>query len=269
MILKITQKIIYEIDGTINFGFNKLLLTPQSNESQKILNWKINIEGGSKELNSIDQFGNLIDLVSIQNISKKIEYNIFGKVETKSSFGIKEISKKDLPLWCYIDKTYLTKPGEYLSKFYKENILNFEDLIGSLHELSFKIKSKIKYKKGKTDYKTTAEDAFKKGFGVCQDHTHIFLSIVRMNNLPCRYVSGLFKPIQDTHNLSMHAWAEVFIENLGWIGFDISNGISPDDRYVEIAKGFDYNDVVPVKGVINGYFIENQNLELSIDILNQ
>ena len=53
------------------------------------------------------------------------------------------------------------------------------------------------------------------------------------------------------------------------IGFDISNGISPDDRYVEIAKGFDYNDVVPVKGVINGYFIENQNLELSIDILNQ
>ena len=211
MILKITQKIIYEIDGTINFGFNKLLLTPQSNESQKILDWKINIEGGSKELNSIDQFGNLIDLVSIQNNSKKIEYNIFGKVETKSNFGLKEISKKDLPLWCYIDKTYLTKPGEYLSKFYNENILNFEDLIGSLHELSFKIKSKIKYKKGKTDYKTKAEDAFKKGFGVCQDHTHIFLSLVRMNNLPCRYVSGLFKPIQDTHNLSMHAWAEVFI----------------------------------------------------------
>ena len=91
MILKITQKIIYEIDGTINFGFNKLLLTPQSNESQKILDWKINIEGGSKELNSIDQFGNLIDLVSIQNNSKKIEYNIFGKVETKSNFGLKEI----------------------------------------------------------------------------------------------------------------------------------------------------------------------------------
>ena len=90
-----------------------------------------------------------------------------------------------------------------------------------------------------------------------------------MNNLPCRYVSGLFKPIQDTLDLSMHAWAEVFIEKLGWIGFDISNGISPDDRYVEIAKGFDYNDVVPVKGIINGYFIENQNLELSIDILDQ
>ena len=92
MILKITQKIIYEIDGTINFGFNKLLLTPQNNESQKILDWKINIQGGKKELNSKDQFGNQIELVSILNNSKKIEYNIFGKVETKSNFGIKQIT---------------------------------------------------------------------------------------------------------------------------------------------------------------------------------
>ena len=45
MILKITQKIIYEIDGTINCGFNKLLLTPQNNENQKILDWKIDIQG--------------------------------------------------------------------------------------------------------------------------------------------------------------------------------------------------------------------------------
>ena len=111
MILKITQKIIYEIDGTINFGFNKLLLTPPNNENQKILDWKIDIQGGKKELNSKDQFGNQIELVSIQNNSKKIEYNIFGKVETKSNFGIKEFSTKDLPLWCYVDKTNLTNPG--------------------------------------------------------------------------------------------------------------------------------------------------------------
>ena len=80
---------------------------------------------------------------------------------------------------------------------------------------------------------------------------------------------ALFIPKSNNVNLSMHAWAEVFIKDLGWIGFDISNGISPDERYVVISKGFDYNDVVPVKGIINGNFIENQNLELTIDILNQ
>ena len=46
-----------------------------------------------------------------------------------------------------------------------------------------------------------------------------------------------------------HAWAEVFIENLGWVGFDISNGISPDDKYVKLAVGFDYLDVIPISGI--------------------
>ena len=96
-----------------------------------------------------------------------------------------------------------------------------------------------------------------------------------MSKLECKDLSKSFSISGDTIevvnniNLSMHAWAEVFIKDLGWIGFDISNGISPDERYVVISRGFDYNDVVPVKGIINGNFIENQNLELKIDILNQ
>ena len=46
-----------------------------------------------------------------------------------------------------------------------------------------------------------------------------------------------------------HAWAEVYLDGLGWVGFDISNSISPDDRYIKIASGFDYNDVIPISGV--------------------
>ena len=46
-----------------------------------------------------------------------------------------------------------------------------------------------------------------------------------------------------------HAWAETHIDGLGWVGFDVSNGISPDDRYVALATGFDYTDVIPISGV--------------------
>ena len=148
-------------------------------------------------------------------------------------------------------------------------MINYVDFLSSLHNLSFNIKSKIKYKKGKTDYKTTAEDAFKKGFGVCQDHTHIFLSLVRMDNLPCRYVSGFFLPETKNQDLAMHAWAEVYIDDLGWVGFDISNGISPDEKYVSVAKGFDYNDVVPIKGVLKGMFTEKHKSNLSIKSINE
>ena len=37
--------------------------------------------------------------------------------------------------------------------------------------------------------------------------------------------------------------------NLGWVGFDISNSISPDDKYVKLAIGFDYIDVIPISGI--------------------
>ena len=104
MILKIKQKIIYEIDGLINFGYNKLLLTPQNSEYQNILNWEIIVDGGNKELISRDQFGNHIDLISIKNNSKRIEYNVLGKVETKSNFGIVKSSNKDLPFGAMLIK---------------------------------------------------------------------------------------------------------------------------------------------------------------------
>jgi transglutaminase-like putative cysteine protease len=49
-----------------------------------------------------------------------------------------------------------------------------------------------------------------------------------------------------------HAWAEVWVGDLGWIGFDVSNGISPDMRYVRIATGLDYSQAAPISGMTLG-----------------
>ncbi len=40
--------------------------------------------------------------------------------------------------------------------------------------------------------------------------------------------------------------------DLGWVGFDVSNGISPDTRYVRVATGLDYRDAAPVSGTRYG-----------------
>ena len=53
----------------------------------------------------------------------------------------------------------------------------------------------------------------------------------------------------DTIQTASHAWAEVYLDGLGWVGFDVSNAISPDQRYIKLASGFDYADVVPISGV--------------------
>ena len=61
-----------------------------------------------------------------------------------------------------------------------------------------------------------------------------------------------------------HAWAEVFTKGLGWVGFDISNGISPDDRYVKLATGFDYADAAPLSGVRFGSGEEQMSTQVIV-----
>ena len=137
--------------------------------------------------------------------------------------------------------------------------------INRRHYLSNYILKLVKYSKGKTSIKTSCEDAIKIGFGVCQDHVHIFLSCVRELGFPGRYVSG-YLMLDDTNiQEASHAWAEVYIEHLGWVGFDISNSISPDNRYVKLAVGFDYSDVIPISGIRVGDSDEKINTKIIIE----
>ena len=62
-----------------------------------------------------------------------------------------------------------------------------------------------------------------------------------------------------------HAWAEVYVKELGWLGFDISNSISTDERYIKLATGFDYSDVVPLAGIRIGEGIETLNTSISLN----
>ena len=269
MILKINQKTIYTYKGKVNSGYQKDVLTPQKNSNQSIIGWNIIIDGGKTEILSKDHFGNIINLIRMNDGSKQIKISVKGEVKTFDKNGIVKKEKHYIPLWCFSQQTNLTLPGLGLNAFFNKIAFDENNIIGSLHKLSEQIRTNVKYIFGSTNYKTSAESAYKIGEGVCQDHTHIFLSLVRKLNLPARYVSGFFIPNKKQPNLAMHAWAEVWIANLGWVGFDISNGISPDERYVSVGKGFDYNDVVPIKGTIKGMFSEESHSSLKITGINQ
>ena len=153
-----------------------------------------------------------------------------------------------------------------LSKKIKETIpIHQNGGLDILHELSTRILESIKYSKGKTDINTTAEIAMEIGAGVCQDHTHAFITSARLLGFSSRYVSGYLSNGMNESQVATHAWAEVYIMGLGWFGFDISNGISPDERYVRLATGFDYADVIPISGVRIGNGEEQIKTEITFN----
>ena len=102
------------------------------------------------------------------------------------------------------------------------------------------IEERVVYTFGATHAGTTAEEALLLGSGVCQDHAHVFAAAARELGFPARYVSGYLMMNETVDQAASHAWAEAYVPVLGWVAFDASNGISPDERYVRIAVGRDY-----------------------------
>ncbi len=127
-----------------------------------------------------------------------------------------------------------------------------EDPIDRMHQLMDAVHERVEYVVGVTDAHTSAAEALKDGRGVCQDHAHIFISAARAMGLPARYVNGYFLTDSDEPAEAHHAWAEVWIEGLGWLGFDPANELCPTDRYVRLACGLDAASAAPIRGTRRG-----------------
>jgi len=103
--------------------------------------------------------------------------------------------------------------------------------------------------------------------GVCQDHAQIMITAARELGHPARYVSGYLMMTDRIDQDATHAWAEVHMDDIGWVGFDVSNGYSPDERYVRVATGLDYRDAAPISGLrIDNSAGGNETMQVSIQV---
>ncbi len=102
-----------------------------------------------------------------------------------------------------------------------------------------------------TDVYTQAIDVVHLKKGVCQDYSHLFISIARHNKIPTRYVSGYINQGMGYIGAAkMHAWVECLVPGAGWIGFDPTNCLQSDEHYIKASHGCDYADCTPLKGLV-------------------
>src|SRR6185295_13476069 len=142
--------------------------------------------------------------------------------------------------------------------------------LGRLHNLNARIYATMRFDTAATEAETSAEQACAAGHGVCQDFAHMFIAVARALGVPARYVSGhLFRRDGAHVQEAAHAWAEAWVGDLGWVAFDPTNGISPDDAYVRVACGLDYRDAAPVAGARSGGGAEDLKVEVSVSEMQQ
>jgi transglutaminase-like putative cysteine protease len=264
MLLNIQHNSHYRYDAPVHYSVLRLRMYPQSSPGQKVIDWSVSMEGATQEANYRDGHGNRTTLISLERNVTELVIRAGGKVETEDRTGVLGKVYNFMPIWLYERETALTKPGEAIREL-AAGLEVRSDKLAVMHELMGILHQKVVYAPGSTTIGTTAEEALLNGKGVCQDHTHIFLSVARVLNIPARYVSGYLMLNNTIEQTASHAWAEVHLDGLGWVGFDAANDICPNETYVRVACGLDYREAAPVSGIRFGPGIESLAVEVNVE----
>lgn len=277
MRLKIEHRTRYVFSEPVRFVVQSLKLTPSRHEGQDPVSWSVTAEGCQITAGFTDGYGDEILTLTCPEPRTEVDVLVSGEVITKDTAGVLRGHAEQIKPRAFLRTTDLTEPDS-----------NIRDLAMSVaasqgadetgqpgtldlaHALVAGVADAIAYTPGTTHAQTRAAEALESGHGVCQDHAHVMISAARVLGLPARYVSGyLFTDANGETHEAAHGWAEIALDGLGWVGFDVSNRCCPTDGYVRLGSGLDARDAAPIKGVHSGLADEDMDVTLSVQEAQQ
>ena len=271
MRIRISHATTYAYD-TPPTGVTQLLrLTPRDHDGQHVVSWRIDLSEDCLLHQHEDAFGNITHSFTAEGPFNKLTVEVAGEVDTQDTDGLVSGAVERFPPQLYLRETSLTQTDAAIIDFAQATRAATDgDTLILLHALLTVLNREIAFDTDPTHAATTAAEAFSLRRGVCQDITHIFVAAARALGVPARYVGGHFHRADGvTAQDAGHAWAEAYVENLGWIGFDPTNGICITDAHVRVAVGLDYLGAAPVRGTRFGGGGETLTVAVRVDQARQ
>ena len=269
MRLKVHHETHYAYDDAPSYLVQRLYLTPAGFLGQKVVDWAISAPGIEKGLRHVDAAGNIIHLVTTSSFEGTATIVASGEVETADMSGVVKGLPGSVPEAIYLRQTPATRPDAALQRL-AHSIAGKGSALERAHALMQAVHAGVAYETGTSHAHTTAAEAFAEKRGVCQDHAHIMIAAARELGIPARYVTGYLVTGQGASSSAAHAWAELAVPDLGWVGFDAANGQCPTAHYVRIAAGLDAAAVAPVRGSRRGGGgREHLRVEVRVEIAQQ
>ncbi len=259
MRIKVEYKTVYDYALPASAMIQVLRVEPHAHEDQTVLGWPVDVDADGSLRRTTDVFGNVVHIFYADHPLTRMAFTVGGEVETIDTNGIIRGSNEPLPPAMYLRRTELSTPDKAIAEFARDHAAATP--LETLHSVMLALYARTDFDAEATGTGTDAATAFASGRGVCQDFTHIFCAAARHLGYPARYVSGHF--VHAETQPASHAWAEAYVDDLGWIGFDPTHGISTSERHLRVAVGLDYQDAAPVRGARRGGGAETMKVEVS------
>jgi len=271
--IKHTTKYIY--DSPVRDSANQIILFPIKDEYQDVLKQEITISGNPLLDKHVDYYGNevgsftYIEPHMVLMVSSKILVNTHHKaLPVNDIFPAHqwEDLKRLQNIVPYID---------FLKQEYFEGLYELKAIVDTErakddtpYQVALRfcqyVYDNFNYIKGVTTVDTTLDEIWKIKAGVCQDFAHILMEMLRMVNIPSRYVSGYICNGMRGEGAT-HAWTEAYIPDYGWLGLDPTNNCIANETHVRLAVGRNFSDCSPVKGVYKGAAKHRLEVAVSVD----
>ena len=230
-----------------------LRIIPPETDTQKIISCDMNITPYVSVKQTTDAFGNNVTAGYLKGDHRFLDFEIKGTAEVDNS------KHRTDYMPCYLYQSRYTQPGEKLSDFYNEIKMKCTGTVQDRAEfICASLSDRISYEQGFTDTSTTAEKAFSLGKGVCQDFSHILITLLRMDGIAARYIAGLAFCDGATHS-----WVEYWTGD-HWEGIDPANNCPVNDDYIVLSQGRDFRDCAIDRGVMFGKHTKQLQLVRSI-----
>jgi transglutaminase-like putative cysteine protease len=282
MLLEIRHLTQYRYDALVRESVMELWVQPQKSATQRLISFELELEPAAQLFSYVDGFGNAVYHFDAPQPHNQLTVRAHALVETEAVEALPDAL--DRGEWDRLKSQFVrgeqfdflrphgyarpTPALEAFSRRLKLETLRRADPLTAVRGLCRAIYEGLEYEAGVTRADSPIDEALEAGRGVCQDFAHIMLAICRGWGLPARYVSGyLFTDAKGGDRSdpdATHAWVEVFLPSLRWIGLDPTNNTPTGERHVIVAVGRDYDDVPPSRGVFKGD--ADSELEVAVSV---
>jgi len=278
----VVHKTIYRYAKPIERSTHLLRLTPVHDRLQEVLAHSLSVSVPGDQRDYDDVFGNRVRRLVVDTPFTELA------IEARSTVLVHDVDPigvgplrvhQTIPLvWMpwqrqvldpfllppELAETELGELAEYAMSFVKRND---HDVLDTLLDINRTIHAEYAYIQGSTTVATTAFEVYVNRRGVCQDFTNLMICLARLLGVPARYVCGyIFTGASNANQVqseASHAWVQVYLPQLGWKGFDPTNGVLTQTDHVRVAVGRNYLDATPTSGTI---FVGGGGETLAVDV---
>jgi transglutaminase-like putative cysteine protease len=261
MRLSIEHRTTYRFTAPQGRVVQMLRMTPDNTHDQTVADWHIAVDCDARMTHHRDGFGNATTMLYCAGPVEEIELTVTGDVVTSSSAGIVQGSNEVLPPSLFLRATPATAADAAITAFTQE-VSGAADIAG-LHRLNLAIHERYAADAGRPVQGLTAARAFDRPALTARDMTQIFIAGARALGAPARYVTG-YCDLAGDHRPTPHGWAEAFVPDSGWIGFDPLLGLSPEEHHVRVAIALDAGGAAPVQGSRLGDGQERLDVDVTV-----